>query len=281
MQQKCNCFFILSPKSLLLFLCAVMFISINRIQAQSPVLVLSEAVKTGLNNFQGIKAKRNYLSASAALVQNAKNQYLPDVIASVQQTYGTINGQFGPAVALGGAGLSSAGPTNTKQSWNAAFGAVYVLNTNWEFISFGRIKSRIDLAGSQLKLDSANLLQEQFIHSVRIAGSYLNLLIAQRLVRNAQANVDRALSVQQSVLARAKSGLVAGVDSSIANAEVSAAKLALYQSENYEQQVRNQFAQLQNIVPAEVQLDTAYFSKLPSAYTTSFALTDKRPSAST
>ncbi len=264
----------MSSKSLLLFLCAVMIISVNGIQAQSPVLVLSEAVKTGLNNYQGIKAKRNYLSASAVLVQNAKNQYLPDVIASVQQTYGTINGQFGPAVALGGAGLSSAGPTNVKQSWNAAFGAVYLLNTNWEFISFGRIKSRIDLAGSQLKLDSANLLQEQFVHSVRIAGSYLNLLIAQRLVHNAQANVDRALSVQQSVLARAKSGLVAGVDSSIANAEVSAAKLALYQSENYEQQVRNQFAQLQNIVPAEVQLDTAYFSKLPSAFTTSFALTD-------
>ena len=273
MQKKQFFSFSLLYKKALLLLIILCNFSANCVQAQTPVLLLSDAIKSGLNNYQSIKAKRNYLSASSALVQNAKNQYLPDVIVSVQQTYGTINGQFGPSVALGG-GISSAGPTNSKQSWNAAFGSVYLLNTNWEVISFGKLKSRIDVAGSQLKLDSANLLQEQFVHSIRIAGSYLNLLIAQRLVSNAKANLERALSVQQSVIARAKSGLVAGVDSSIANAELSAAKLSVYQAENYEQQLRNQFAQLQNIIAAEVVLDSAFFSNLPSGFITSFEITN-------
>ena len=222
-------------------------------------LHLSDAVKNGLANYQSIKARSNYIKASSALVENVKNQYLPDVTAALQQAYGTINGQFGPAAAIGGAGLSSAGPTYSKQSWNAAFGAVYLLNTNWEFISFGRLHTRIAAAQSQVNLDSANLLQEQFVHSVRIAGTYLNLLIAQRFIQNAQANIERAASVQQSVIARAKSGLIAGVDSSIANAEVSGARLAYLQAVSNEQRIRNQLAQLLNAAPEPFQLDTGFF----------------------
>ncbi|MEO5594217.1 MAG: TolC family protein [Chitinophagaceae bacterium] len=237
------------------------------------ILNLSDAVKTGLNNYQRIKARSNYIKASDALVKYVKNQYLPDVIASVQEAYGTVNGQFGPAAAFGG-GIASAGPAYTKQSWNSAFGAVYLLNANWEFISFGRLHSRIQAAQSQVQLDSANLLQEQFVQSVRVAGTYLNLLIAQRFIQNAQANIDRAATVQQSVIARAKSGLIAGVDSSIANAEASGARLAWLQAVSNEQRIRNQLAQLLNAAPDPFLLDSSFFSNTPLNYNTSFTITE-------
>jgi len=93
-------------------------------QGVSPML-LSEAVSKGLNNYQSIKARANYVKASEALVSNAKNQYLPDVTASLQQDYGTVNGIFGPATGLGGGvGVASSGPSYGKQSWNAGFGSV-------------------------------------------------------------------------------------------------------------------------------------------------------------
>ena len=94
----------------------------------------------------------------------------------------------------------------SSQNWNAAFGSIYLINTNWEFISFGRLQSRIDVANKQLLLDSANLTQEKFVQSVKIAGAYLNLLIAQRFVQNAKANVDRANYVDQTVIARTNQG---------------------------------------------------------------------------
>jgi outer membrane protein TolC len=243
--------------------------------AQSRQLNLSDAISIGLNNYQGIQAKRNYVNASAALVQNAKNQYLPDVTASIQQAYGTINGQYGPASAFSGAStISSSGPLYTGQNWNAAFGSIYLINTNWEFISFGRLQSRIDVANKQLFLDSANLTQEKFVQSVKIAGAYLNLLTAQRFVQNARSNVERANYVDQTVIARAKSGLNPGVDSSIANSDLSAAKLALIQAVNNEQQLTSQLCQLLNITPSVLYLDTAYFIKQPSAFNTSTPVTD-------
>lgn len=237
--------------------------------AQQPTLWLSDAIKTGLNNYQSIQAKQHYLQASNVLVQNVKNDYLPNVIAGVQQNYGTINGQFGP-MAPAVTGVSSAGPTSDKQSWAAAFGALYVINTNWEAFSFGRKQSRIDAASAQVKRDSADLIQEQFIQSVKISSAYLNLLIAQRFILNAQSNLERANAIKKVVLARTLSGLNPGVDSSIANAEVSRAALALIDATGNEQQLRSQLAQLLNTSPAPFVLDSAFLKNMPASYQTDF-----------
>ncbi len=244
-----------------------------QLQAQADGLLrLSDAVKTGMANYQTIKARSNYIRSSQAQVQQVKNQYLPDVIGSLQQAYGTVNGQFG-AIAPAAGTVSSSGPSYGSQSWNAAFGSVYLLNVNWEFVSFGRLRSRIDAAVAQVKTDSANYVQEQFVTSVRIAGTYLNLLIARRFILNAQANIDRATYVQQSVLARAKSGLIAGVDSSIANAEVSGARLAFLQATANEQRIRNELVQLLNAAPESyAELDSSFFSHTPASYNTSYAV---------
>ena len=251
----------------------VMFHSSATAQEQHP-LPLSEAITTGLKNYQNIQAKRNYLNASSALVQNTRNEYLPNVIASVQQDYGTINGQYGAlAPVVGATGVSSSGPISASQNWNAAFGSLYLLNTNWEFFSFGRLKSKISLANAQVQKDSADLVQEQFIQSVKISGAYLNLLTAQKLVENAQANLERAVSVQHTVAARTRTGLNAGVDSSIANAEVSRAKLSLIDAKNAELQIRNQLAQLLNVAPVAFSLDTTYFNLIPTETNTSTPVT--------
>jgi outer membrane protein TolC len=243
-------------------------------QAAQP-LTLSDAINTGLKNYQSIQAKRNYLNASTALVQNARNEYLPNITASIQHDFGNINGQYGPLAPVGGiAGVSSSGPVTPAQSWNSSFGALYFLNTNWEVYSFGRLRSKINLANAQVARDSADLMQEQFIQSVKIAGAYLNLLTAQRLLKTAQSNLDRAMYVKEVVTARTRTGLNAGVDSSIANAEVSRARLAIIDARNSELQYRNLLAQLLNVPPAEFTLDTTFINKVPVEVKTNVAVAE-------
>ena len=235
-----------------------------RAQSAKP-LSLPGAVQKGLQNYQSILAKRNYINASVALVKNTRNEYLPNVTGSIQQNYGTINGQLGPLAPTGIAGPSSAGPSYYSQSWNAAFGASYVINTNWEFFTFGRLATKIKLSETQVRTDSADLAQEEFIQSIKISSAYLNLLAAQRLSLNAEANLNRTSFVQQVVLARTKSGLNAGVDSSIANAQVSAARLTLIAARDYAQQLNNELAQLINEDPLTVfVLDSSFLSAIPS-----------------
>ena len=236
--------------------------------AQQPLL-LSDAIKSGLQNYQSIEAKRNFIKSSQSLVKNTKNEYLPNVVASLQQDYGTVNGQFGPFSGYGAAGVASAGPVYNSQTWNAGFGSAYVLNTNWEVFTFGRLSSKILLSEAQVKRDSADFVQEEFVQSVKISGAYLNLLIAQKLIENANANLSRAISLQKVVQARTLSGLNAGVDSSIANAEVSAARLSLINAMDNELQIRNQLAQLLNANPsAAFLLDSSYFKNIPLEFNT-------------
>lgn len=258
----------------LVILPAFYFLHAGWVFAQDKAFSLSDAVTTGLTNYQNIQAKRNYLNASISLVQNAKNQYLPDVTASLQHAYGTVNGQLGPYGSFGPAGLSSSGPAYLSQNWNAGFGSVYLINTNWEFISFGRLHSRVNVANKQVTLDSANLTQEKFVQGIKIAGAYLSLLIARRFVENAESNLSRAGYVQQTVVARTRSGLNAGVDSSVANADLSSARLVLIQSINNEQQALNELQQLINFRVQAPALDTSFFSNTPNSFQTSYPVSE-------
>jgi outer membrane protein TolC len=267
--NNCESFFAIARNACKrLFITLSIIISFLQAKGQVPALSLPEAVELGVNSYQSIKAKQNYLNASQALQKNARNEYLPNVIASMQQNYGTVNGQLGPLAAVGVLGVASAGPSYSEESWNAAFGALYILNTNWEVFTFGRLKSRIELTDAQARQDSADLQQEQFIHGVKVAGAYLNLLVAQRFVRNARENLTRAEAIQRDVRARVLSGLNAGVDSSLANAEASRAKLQWLEMINNEQQNSNVLAQLLNIDSQTFALDTTFLDKIPSEFQT-------------
>ena len=254
------------PQSLILL--SFILLGSMQLQAQQKALTLNEAIKMGLENYQSIQAKRNYLNASKAMVKNTRNEYIPSVVASIQQDYGTVNQQIGPLSGFGGYAVATAGALTTSQSWNAGFGALYLANANWEFFTFGRLRSKIKLAKSQVATDSSDLTQEEFVQSIKIAGAYLNLLTAQQFVTNAKADLNRIIYVQQTVHARTESGLNAGVDSSVANAQVSAAKIALIQAINKQDDLSNQLAQLINTGPTAFILDTSYLSAVPAILNT-------------
>lgn len=246
--------------------------------AAAQTLTIKEAVQTALNNYGTIKAKANYLQASKATVQQSKREYLPNLSVSAQQDYGTINGQNGPLYGFGGLGVASSGVPLPTQNWNAAFGALYLANINWEFFAFGRAKEKIKTAVSVAARDERDWQQEQFRHEVRVSGAYLNLLAAQRLTRSWERNLERADTFRSVVTRRVKNGLIAGVDSSLANAEVANAKIALTRARDLEQEQANLLAQLMGVAPGDFVLDTVFLSRLPSVVTDTISLnTDTHP----
>ncbi|WP_229206189.1 TolC family protein [Dyadobacter fermentans] len=225
-------------------------------------LTLEQAVETAVSNYGSIKAKNNYLNASRATVIQSRKEYLPNFNLSAQQDYGTVNGQNGPLYGMG-LSVASSGLPLPDQNWNSAFGALYLTNVNWDFFAFGRARERIHVAQSAVNRDRADLDQEQFQHSVRVAGAYLNLLAAQRLIRSWENNLERANALKTVVVTRAKNGLIPGVDSSLANAEVSNAKISITQARDFEQEQANILARLMGVTEQRFQLDTLLLSRTP------------------
>jgi outer membrane protein TolC len=240
---------------------ATLYGSVSSVSAQ--VLSLPDAVETALMNYGTIKAKDNYINASKATVQQNIKEYLPNLNLSVQQDYGTVNGQNGPLYGLG-LSVASSGLPLASQNWNSGFGALYLTNVNWDFFAFGRTKEKINTARFAVARDESDLEQEKFQHAVRVAGAYLNLLVAQRLTQSWGKNLERAAALKNVVVARAKNGLIPGVDSSLANAEVSNARISITQALDFEQEQAAKLAQLMGITNQQFVLDTTFVTKIPA-----------------
>ena len=251
------------PKPLLFVITLFGILTLGNPGAHAQMLKLKDAISTALNNYGSIKAKGNYVSASEASVQQARRDYLPNLSLSAQQDYGTINGQNGPSYGLGGLGVASSGPSLDRQNWNAAFGALYLANVNWDFFTFGRIKEKIKVAQTLLKRDVNDLAQEKFQHEIRVSAAYLNLIAAQRLRKSQERNLDRAITFKNTAVIRASNGLIAGVDSSLAKAEVSSAKIALTKAKDLEQEQANRLGILMGITATDMVLDTASITRVP------------------
>lgn len=246
--------------------------------AQAQVLTMKDAVQTALNNYGTIKAKASYLKASRASVLQSRRDYLPNLNVSAQQDYGTINGQNGPLYGFGGLGVASSGLPLPEQNWNAAFGALYLANINWEFFAFGRMKERVRTAESVASRDERDWQQEQFRHEVKVAGAYLNLLAAQRLSRSWERNLERADTFRSVVKRRVDNGLIAGVDSSLASAEASNARITLTKARDLEKEQANLLAQLMGVAPEDFVLDSSIITRIPSLITDTVSLdSDSHP----
>jgi outer membrane protein TolC len=226
-------------------------------------LSLKQAIKIGLDNYGIIKAKEAYAKSAAASVVQARLDYLPNFNLAAQGDYGTANGQNGPAYAFGPAGIASGGLPLGSQNWNAAFGSLYLANINWDFFAFGRSKQKVAAADEKQLLDLSDLSQEKFQHEVRVAAAYLNLLAAQRLSTSYLKNLDRADTLRQVIVRKAKKDLLAGVDSSQANAEVSNAKSVLLNAQTFEDEQNSSLVKLLGTSPQKVQADTIFIANLP------------------
>lgn len=229
------------------------------------ILPLKEAIDKGVSNFGGLNAKRNYANASNENVIRAKREYLPNLNLSAQQNYGTINGQNGAMYGLNGLGVASSGLPLPEQNWNAAFGALYLVNVNWEFFNFGRTQQQVRLAKSDADVYKKDYEQEIFQHKVKIAAAYLNLLASQRLLTSQERNLQRTEAFYNNVATRVKNGLLAGVDSVTASAEVSKAKILLNQTKEQVKVQNNELVNFLGEEPYNIISDTTFINKRPQA----------------
>ena len=240
----------------------------------SQTLSLKEAIKTGLENYGSIKAKNNYTSASRETLKQSRRDYLPNLNLSAQQDYGTINGQNGALYGFNGLGTASSGPALADQNWNSAFGALYLVNMNWDFFTFGKTQEKINLAKIDVQAKEKDLDQEKFQQQIKISAAYLNLLASQRLLISQQKNLSRAEVFKRTAVARVKNGLLAGVDSTLATAEVSKAKIALNLAKNFVKEQNNKLVDLMGVAPQDFVTDTLFVNQIPKAIITADKTSD-------
>jgi outer membrane protein TolC len=232
-------------------------------QPTEKMLTLPDALKIASDHYQLLQAKQNYARASAESIETARKDALPDVTLSAENALGTLNGMNGLPSGEPGITTLTAGPATSSQTWNAAFGALYVAGIDWNIYSFGLQRAHVAAARGANDQDVADLRQEQFRQQVRVTGAYLALQSAQSMRLAMEDNLQRAIGLRDIILSRTVNGLNPGVDSSLANAEVSRARLSLIDARTYEQKEAEQLAEQLGVAPQDFILDSVYAVRLP------------------
>lgn len=240
----------------------VLLSSTGSLHAQTTTL--GELLTDGISNFGNLKAKKSYADAAAERIKQARREYLPNLNLSAQQSYGTVNGMNGPMYGLGGFGVASSGLPLPEQNWNSGFGGLYLANVNWEFFNFGRTQQGVNLARSNADTFRKDLEQEVFQQKVKIAAGYLNLLVSQRLLATQEKDLERTQVFHRNVAARVRTGLLPGVDSTMAAAAVSRAKILLNQIKEQVKVQNNELCKLIGSEPKALVIDTTLVSRIPN-----------------
>lgn len=250
------------------FILALLSVFFTNTAKAQQVLTLQSALETAVQNYGSIKAKESYRQSSKESIELAKRQYLPNLNISIQQDYGTVNGQNGPLYGFGGYGVASSGLPLPDQNWNASFGALYLANVNWEFFSFGKAKQRVKVAESKNQRDTKDLSDEIFQHKVKVTAAYLNVLAAQKLKLSYARNLGRTDTIRRIVEVKEKNGIVPGVDLSLAKADYANAMITYTKAKDNEQEQENKLAQLLGIPAQEFVLDSTLLKRIPADFPT-------------
>ncbi|GAB3780229.1 hypothetical protein GCM10028818_32030 [Spirosoma horti] len=247
-------------------------------QAHGQTMTLNQIVDQSVRQYPFLKAKQAEVSSAERRTKASRIELLPSLIVQDQYTYSTSNSLNGSFFPNEGTAISTSGGVRPTTISQASFGSFTSAVIEWRAINFGRIKANIAVAEADLQRSRVDYENEIFQHQVRTIDAYLLLLINQKLVQIQRSNLDRAQTFKRVVDAGVRSGMRAGVDSSLATAEAVRARLLLLGSQQQEQVQRLRLSELAGQLQASMQVDSMlFYTNLPNGNFLSDSISPKNP----
>jgi outer membrane protein TolC len=247
-------------------------------QAKAQVLTLNQVVEQSVRQYPFLKAKQAEVSSLERRVQASRVEYLPNLVVQDQYTYATSNSLNGSFFPNEGTNISTSGGVRATNIMQASFGSFTSASIEWRAITFGRVKANVAVANADLQRSRIDYENEVFQHQVRTIDAYLSLLINQKLVQIQRSNLERAQTFKRVVDSGVRSGMRAGVDSSLATAEAVRARLLVLESQQREQVQRLRLSELTGQLQTNLQVDSMqFYTALPNGVFLSDSVSPKNP----
>ncbi|AXY76190.1 TolC family protein [Paraflavitalea soli] len=185
---------------------------------------------------------------------------LPNLRLNYQVDAGTNNnmpgGYFSYGIVPGNSRVRTEGNANTILSdlGIAAF--------DWELYNFGGFEAQQKAAHAEVEVEQARFVQSKYQWQAYTIQLYLRLLQLHDLQAIQQLNIRRNQEIRLSIQSLAKSGIIAGVDTSIAEAELSRSRLIYLELGNQFKQLQLQLSAISGMPAPQLVPDTAFAQQL-------------------
>lgn len=244
---------------------AIVGLNTANLSAQQPApqaLTIRQAVDAA-RNYPAITVSQEEIDAAAAGIQLARTAYLPRVDTIAQVNRATRNNVFGlllPQSVIPSISGPVLGSNNVDTVWGSAVGAT----VTWEPFDFGLRRANVSAATAAKAHHEAALKRTEFEVSIATADAFLTVIAAQETVRAAQAGVERAQSLAQSVRAQTDAQLRPGADASRTDAELAAARTQLAQAQQSQDVARAILSQFIGIPTQQINIIPTRLLELPT-----------------
>ena len=228
-----------------------------------PTIGLKQAIQSAAENYPGLKAKQKQLKSADFGIGDAKHQALPSLKISDQIDFGTANSLPGSYFPMGIV-PSTSGAIRAGNNSDYASGNIGVGYTEYELATFGLTRARVETAESLRKEADADYKKTEYWLQYRVTQVYFDMLKYNLLASIQQKNVDRYQALYQYIKAYTNSGMKAGVDSSVANAEVSKAKIQHIKTLEVLNRLKSEFVFYTGFKNTSFNVDTSFYHLSPA-----------------
>jgi outer membrane protein TolC len=255
--KKCACILLLMIRA----------IAVNAQQTNLPVTL--KQVLTRVNE----RAPQLLTDSAAVLIRQAqaaetRNNWLPNLNLNYQADIGTSNNVVGAYFGFGLVPSSSSGIHNTNVT-TAASTNLGIAVLDWEVYNFGRYGAENKVARSNISVEQNLYAQSRYSLQTYAINAYLQLIRLQDLLNIQYRDIQRTRDIVRSIRSLAVSGVKAGVDTSIAEAELSKARLNYIEVNDQLKQAQLQLSAVTGMPYQSIIPDTAVEPALinrPAAY---------------
>ena len=229
----------------------------------TPVLGLRRAIDSAVTNYSGLQIKQMQVQSANLAIRDAKHQGLPSIKVHDQVDIGTANSLTGSYFPMGVV-IPTAGAIRDENSSDLFSGNIAVGYTEYELCTFGLNHARVQAAKGIQKLAVADYMKSEYWLQYHVSQLYFDVLKYNLLSLIQQKNIERYQVLFGYIKAYAASGIKAGVDSSVANAEVSKAKIQQIQILEKLNQLKSELVFYTGIKNKAFDVDTNIYHLSPS-----------------
>jgi adhesin transport system outer membrane protein len=225
-------------------------------QQTPPPLSLKELLNRVDQKAPALLADSAAISIRRAQATETRNNWLPNLKLNYQADIGTNNNTAGPYFGFGIIPSNSRG-VRPDGNTSAVLANLGIAALDWEVYNFGAYGAQNKVANSDIKVEQDHFAQSKYQLQSYAIGYYLQLMRLQDYLAIQARNIQRNSQIRRSIESLAKSGVRPGVDTSIAEAELSKARLNYIELDNQLKQVQLQLSAISGLPYQAIIPDTA------------------------
>lgn len=242
---------------------SLLLLTLTQLFAQQPPVTLPQ-----LLHLVGQNSPALLTDSAAVLIRQAeateiRSNRLPNLRLNYQADIGTNNNVAGPYFGYGIVPSNSRGVRDQSNTTTATVN-LGIAAFDWEIYNFGAYGAQNQVARSAIGVEENQFAKSKYQLQSFTIGNYLQLLRLQDYLNIQSRNIRRNQEINRSIRSLAISGVRPGVDTSIAEAELSKARLNYIELDNQLKQIQLQLASVSGLTYQTIVPDTLAEQKLIS-----------------